>query len=76
MQTYKVCNDSGEDPTCSNKYFPNYNRDDHDFYFFAISGKGNCKAAWMEITNWVIIEVIEYMMDAKFIWCKKDFMKE
>lgn len=46
MQTYKVCNESGEDPTCSNKYFPNYTRADHDFYFFDISGKANCKLAW------------------------------
>lgn len=46
MQTYSVCNESGEDPACSNKFFPNYNRADHDFYFFAISAKENCKELW------------------------------
>ena len=34
---YKVCNDSGEDKTCSNKFFPNYDTNDHDHYFIYIS---------------------------------------
>ena len=33
MSSYQVCNDSGEDKQCSNKFFPSYNPDDHDFYF-------------------------------------------
>lgn len=33
MSSYKVCDDSGEDPNCSNKFFPDYNANDHNFYF-------------------------------------------
>jgi predicted lipase len=36
MINYKVCDDSGEDPTCSNQFFPNYNAADHSFYFYQI----------------------------------------
>lgn len=36
MTTYKICNDSGEDPECSNKFFPDYSAKDHDFYFVNI----------------------------------------
>lgn len=35
--TYKVCDNSGEDPSCSNSFFPNYKTDDHDFYYTQIS---------------------------------------
>ncbi len=34
MQNYVICNDSGEDKNCSNKFFPDYNPADHDFYFW------------------------------------------
>ena len=37
MVNYKVCDDSGEDKTCSNQYFPTYDPNDHDFYFVYIS---------------------------------------
>lgn len=37
MTNYKICNSSGEDSTCSNSYAPNYNTNDHDFYFIHIS---------------------------------------
>ncbi|CAM6004220.1 unnamed protein product [Sphagnum balticum] len=30
---YKICNDSGEDRTCSNQYYPDYSGADHDTYF-------------------------------------------
>jgi hypothetical protein len=43
MKTYTVCNDSGEDPSCSNKFYPNYNPNDHDFYFMSIDNGANCK---------------------------------
>ena len=33
MTSYKVCSDTGEDPTCSNKFYPDYSAKDHDFYF-------------------------------------------
>lgn len=31
---YKVCNDGGEDSTCSAKYFPNFTPADHEVYFY------------------------------------------
>ena len=37
MKEFKVCNDSGEDKTCSDQYFPDYNAGDHDFYFIHMS---------------------------------------
>ena len=30
---YKVCDATGEDKTCSNKFYPNFNPGDHDFYW-------------------------------------------
>ena len=33
MTTYKVCDESGEDPSCSDKFFPQYSINDHNFYF-------------------------------------------
>lgn len=43
MKEYKICNDSGEDPTCSNKFYPFFNPKDHDFYFITIDSEANCK---------------------------------
>lgn len=37
LTVYKTCNSSGEDITCSNKFFPKYERSDHDHYFMHIS---------------------------------------
>lgn len=37
MENYKVCSSTGEDGSCSNKFFPDYSTDDHDFYFVNIS---------------------------------------
>jgi hypothetical protein len=34
---YKICDSTGEDKSCSNQYFPEYNPNDHDFYFIYIS---------------------------------------
>ena len=34
---YEVCNDSGEDKNCSNKFFPDYSAGDHDIYFIPLS---------------------------------------
>jgi len=45
MKTYKVCNDSGEDPSCSNQFYPNYNPKDHDFYFIQIDNRSNCRVS-------------------------------
>ena len=39
MSSYKICDDSGEDNTCSNKYFPEYLAGDHDFYFINMDPK-------------------------------------
>lgn len=36
MKTYKVCNDSGEDNTCSNRFDPEYSFPDHDVYWIAM----------------------------------------
>lgn len=33
MDSYVICNSSGEDKTCSNKYSPEYSVADHGFYF-------------------------------------------
>jgi len=33
MDNYVICNQSGEDKTCSNKYAPEYSAADHSFYF-------------------------------------------
>jgi hypothetical protein len=33
MKNYKVCDASGEDRTCSNKFDPEYNFPDHDVYW-------------------------------------------
>ena len=37
LSVYKTCNSSGEDSTCSDKFFPNYDPNDHDHYFMYIS---------------------------------------
>ena len=34
MTDYKICAESGEDNSCSNKFYPAYNPGDHDFYFY------------------------------------------
>jgi hypothetical protein len=36
--TYKVCDASGEDKTCSNHFFPDYSGSDHNHYFIEIDG--------------------------------------
>lgn len=41
MENYVICNESGEDPNCSNKFFPNFDTNDHDFYFMPI-GSPKC----------------------------------
>jgi hypothetical protein len=33
MTSYKTCGSSGEDFSCSKKYFPNFNINDHKLYF-------------------------------------------
>lgn len=45
MKTYKICNDSGEDPSCSSQFYPNYDPNDHDFYFMHIDNAANCKVS-------------------------------
>lgn len=42
MANYKVCSESGEDKTCSNQFFPNYDPNDHDLYFVYISQTKCC----------------------------------
>jgi hypothetical protein len=37
MSSFKVCDATGEDITCSNKFFPLYDPNDHDHYFIYIS---------------------------------------
>ena len=34
---YKTCGETGEDRSCSNQFFPEYNAGDHDTYFVKIS---------------------------------------
>lgn len=38
MSSYVICNQSGEDKNCSNKFAPDYSGADHNFYFMDISG--------------------------------------
>jgi hypothetical protein len=33
MENYKICNDSGEDPSCSNSFYPNFSIEDHISYW-------------------------------------------
>ena len=37
LSVFKVCDATGEDITCSNKFFPAYDPNDHDHYFVYIS---------------------------------------
>mgnify|MGYP000232887710 CR=1 FL=1 len=37
MTNYTVCNESGEDKECSDKFSPDFSAGDHDFYFIPIS---------------------------------------
>ena len=39
MTDFKVCDNSGEDKSCSNQYFPEYLAGDHDFYFMDMDPK-------------------------------------
>ena len=41
MKTYKVCNDSGEDRSCTNRFDPDYSFPDHDIYWVVMDGS-NC----------------------------------
>lgn len=34
MNNYKECDESGEDPTCSDSYYPNYSIPDHTSYWY------------------------------------------
>lgn len=40
MTNYQVCDESGEDPTCSNSYSPSYNKEEHRFYFYPMNTTG------------------------------------
>jgi hypothetical protein len=33
MKTYKICDDSGEDKSCSDGFAPNFDPKDHTFYW-------------------------------------------
>lgn len=33
MDQYKICNENGEDPTCSNQFYPNFSIPDHISYW-------------------------------------------
>ena len=33
MINYKICNEEGEDGTCSNSYYPNFSVNDHITYW-------------------------------------------
>jgi len=33
MSDYKICNESGEDPVCSNSLYPNFSIEDHLGYW-------------------------------------------
>lgn len=67
MKTYKVCNDSGEDPSCSNQFYPNYDPKDHDFYFIQIDSRSNCR-----VSEWLKIKLIFYLnpVDFRNFWIK------
>ena len=35
MQSYAGCDETGEDSSCSNKFYPNYNTQDHLTYWYS-----------------------------------------
>ena len=37
FSTHKICDASGEDKSCSDKFFPDYSPGDHDIYFIPLS---------------------------------------
>lgn len=37
ISSYKICDSTGEDKTCSNQFAPFYTPNDHDHYFVYIS---------------------------------------
>jgi hypothetical protein len=42
MNTYKICNDSGEDPNCSSSLYPNYSILDHISYWQKLDPSNVC----------------------------------
>ena len=51
MTSYKICSETGEDKSCSNKFAPEYSGADHNFYFFAIDNKNvKCWNDWSKQT--------------------------
>jgi hypothetical protein len=42
MNKYKICNDSGEDSSCSDSYYPNFSPQDHLGYWEKYDINKNC----------------------------------
>ncbi len=42
METYRQCDSSGEDPTCSDAYYPNFAVSDHTSYWFKPVEQDEC----------------------------------
>ena len=42
MKNYKICNEEGEDESCSNSYYPNYNAEDHVSYWIKLDVSAIC----------------------------------
>lgn len=55
MKAYKICNDSGEDKSCSDGFAPNFNPKDHTFYWV----NTDSSVCWVE----TICTMIEYLFD-------------
>jgi len=55
MDSYVICNQSGEDKTCSNKYAPEYSAADHSFYFMDL-GSLQC---WLWTSCFIIFDTIK-----------------
>jgi hypothetical protein len=45
MRKYQICNDGGEDPSCSNSYYPNYLVQDHLSYWIKLDVAEICAEA-------------------------------
>jgi hypothetical protein len=42
MRQYRLCDEGGEDPTCSNAYYPNYSVEDHVTYWVKLDVSAIC----------------------------------
>lgn len=42
MNRFQICDEGGEDPACSNAYFPDYKIEDHVTYWVKLDPQAIC----------------------------------